>query len=304
MNKNKFNWNISILVIFVLLASSLIWILSTNFIRDLLNYNDTISNHYKLYYLSKAWLETSLTQIFNNWIWFENTINSWDDIVISNINCNNTCNFSSKIKWTSSYISNSIQEQNLCNNPIILNTWESIIMPLFKQINSWSNFSKLTTSPQYKNMAVYIPNIQLENITVNKILTIWIFIISWEQLLEDWLFIQTWSTDNNNIISDFLQSFSNYASNIEIWWNNLNNLYKNINSQLKSFLIFWNSENNQNISFCVKINPNQNPYEEIKLPTQSFHINSISNKNQNSMWLEAFLKQPIPQFLIHTYLNL
>lgn len=304
MNKNKFNWNISILVIFVLLASSLIWILSTNFIRDLLNYNDTISNHYKLYYLSKAWLETSLTQIVNNWIWFENTINSWDDIVVSNIECNNTCNFSSRIKWTSNYISNSIQEQNWCNNPIILNTWESIIIPLFKQINSWSNFNKLTTNPQYKNMALYVPNIQLENITVNKILTIWMFVISWEQLLEDWLFIQTWSTDNSNIISDFLQSFSNYASNIEIWWNNLNNLYKNINSQLKSFLIFWNSENNQNISFCIKINPNQNPYEEITLATQSFHINSISNKNQNSIWLEAFLKQPIPQFLIHTYLNL
>ncbi|MCF7834955.1 hypothetical protein K9M48_02770 [Candidatus Gracilibacteria bacterium] len=302
--KNNLNGNISILVIFVLLASSLIGILSTNFIRDLFNYNNTISNHYKGYYLSKAGLELSLTEISNNGIGFENKVNTGDDIILSNFDCANNCNFLTEIKGTSNYISNSIQAQSGCNSPIILNTGESIIIPLFKQINTGSNFEKLTTTLQYQNIAQYMTNINLENITANRELSIGIFIISGDQLLENGLFIQTGSTNNNNIINSFLQSFINYASNIEIGGNTLNNLYIDNNSSLKSFLIFGNSMENNDISFCIKISPNLNPYQEITFPTQSFYIKSIANINTSSIGLEALLKQAIPQFLIHTYLDL
>jgi hypothetical protein len=310
MDKNRFihtkinnRGNISILVIFILIASSLIWILTTNYIKDLMQYNNIIYGYYKSYYLSKAWLELSLTEIWKNWIWFENTINTWDNIISWNFICQN-CNFNSSISWNSSFFSKNTWTDSGCDNPIALNTWESFILPLFKQINNWSNFQKLTTFPIFKNMADKIANIELEDISTNKEITIWIFVMSWEDILQDWVFVKTWATNNPNIITNFLSEFETYATNILLWNYNLWYAYKDSSLWLKSFLIFGNStDNQQSISFCINIKPTIWIADHITLPTSTFYIKSIWNNIEKTIWLEAFLKQPIPEFLIHTYLG-
>ena len=310
MNKNIFKyvrinnrWNISILVIFVLIASSLIWILTTNYIKDLMQYNNIVYWYYKSYYLSKAWLEISLAEISNNWVWFENIINTWDSVISWNFTCKN-CSFYSSILWSSNYFSKSILTDSGCSLPISLNTWESFILPLFKQINNWTNYQKLTNYPTYQNMANKIPNIQLDNISTNKEITIWIFIMSWEDILQDWVFIKTWSTNNPNIIANFLIEFETYATNILLWNYNLWYAYKDSSLWLKSFLLLGNSTDNQeSISFCINIKPTIWIPDHITLPTSTFYIKSIWNNQEKTIWLEAFLKQPIPDFLIHTYLG-
>ncbi len=296
--------NISILVIFILIASSLIWILTTNYVRDLMQYNNIIYWYYKSYYLSKAWLETSLTEISQNWIWFENVISSWDNIISWNFICKN-CNFNSNISWNSSYFSKNTWTDSGCNNPISLNTWESFILPLFKQINIWTNYQKLTTQPTYENMADKITNIKLKNISPNKEITMWIFIMSWLDILQDWVFVKTWSTNNINIIDSFLNEFNTYASNISVWNYTLSNAYINSSLWLKSFLLFGNTTDNQQaISFCIKIEPTLWLSQNINLPTSTFYIKNFWNSIEKTIWLEAFLKQPIPEFLSHTYLGL
>ncbi len=293
-------WNISILVLFILIASSLIWILSTNYIRELMEYNNIIHGYYKSYYLSKAWLEISLTQIQNNWVWFENTINTWDDIVQSNFLCKN-CNLYTSISWNSNSFSLNTRTDTWCNNPISLNTWQSFILPLFRQINLGTNYDKLINSPTYKNMADKLPNIKLKTPSPNKEITIWIIIMSWSDILQDWIFIKTWSTNNPNIINDFKNSFEVYWSNIPIWLSNLSNEYKKHSSLLKSFIILWNTKEFQtSINFCVDIQPTLwiNEY----LPTSTFYIKGIWKYWTKTISLESFLKQPIPDFLSHTYL--
>lgn len=297
-------WNISILVIFILIASSLIWILTTNYIRDLMQYNNIIFGYYKSYYLSKAWLELSLAEISQNWIWFENIINSWDNIISWNFICKN-CNFNSNISWNSNYFSKNTWTDSGCTNQISLNTWESFILPLFKQINNWTNYEKLTTQATYKNMADKITNIKFENLSPNKELTMGIFVISWSDILQDWVFVKTWSTNNPNIINDFLNWFNTYANNVSVWSYTLLNAYTNTTLSLKSFLLFGNTTDNQQaISFCIKIQPPMWLWSIITLPTSTFYIKSIWNNFEKTIGLEAFLKQPIPEFLIHTYLGL
>lgn len=310
MNKKIFpvvkinRWNISILVIFVLIASSLIWILTTNYIKDLMQYNNIIYGYYKSYYLSKAGLELQLSEIAQNWIWFENTIQTWDNIVSWNFLCKN-CKFNSSILWNAKYFSKNIRKDSGCTNPIVLNTWESFILPLFKQINSWTNYKKLTTLPIYQNMANQAWEIKLEHTSPsNWELTIWIFIMSWEDILQDWVFVKTLTINYPNIINDFLNSFNTYATNILVWNYTLSNAYTNTAMGLKSFLLFGNTkENQQALSFCINI---QQPWllHAITLPTNTFYIKSIWNNLEKTIGLEAFLKQPIPEFLIHTYLGL
>jgi len=298
------NWNISILVILILVASSLIWILTTNYIKDLMQYNNIINWYYKSYYLSKAWLELSLTEISNNDIWFENTINSWSNIISWNFICKN-CNLNSNISWNSNYFSKNTWTDSGCNNPISLNTWESFILPLFKQINTWTNYQKLTTLATYQNMADKIQNIVFQNISPNKEITIWIFIMSGSDILQDWVFIKTWSTNNPNIINDFLSAFNTYAMNISVWNYTLSNAYTINALGLKSFLLLGNTKDNQQaISFCLKLQAPMWLSQIITLPTSTFYIKSIWNNIEKTIWIEAFLKQPIPEFLSHTYLEL
>jgi len=309
MNKNIFKhknsrikWNISILVIFVLIASSLIWILTTNYIRDLMQYNDIIHWYYKSYYLAKAWLEISLTQIWQNWIWFENTINTWNNIVSWNLICKN-CSFNSEILWNSDYFSQNTRTESWCITPISLKTGESIILPLFKQVNTWTNYQKLTNSPIYQNMADKISQIQFQNTIPSQEITIWIVIISWQNLLQDGIFVKTGIINDPNIINTFLSNFHNYWANITVWIIPLSTAYK-ASPTLKSFLIFGNTKQWQDsVNFCIKIQPQLRPISLIKLPDQTFYIKSIWNNIEKTVWLEAFFKQPIPGFLSHTSLE-
>jgi hypothetical protein len=102
-----------------------------------------------------------------------------------------------------------------------------------------------------------------------------------------------------------LAAFNAYATNISIWSYTLLNAYTIDSLWLNSFLLFGNTtETQQAISFCVKIEPLVWLPNIITLPTSTFYIKSIWNNIEKTIWLEAFLKQPIPEFLIHTYLGL
>jgi len=76
LSMKKKSGNISILVIFVLLASSLLGILSMNFVQQMMKQSAVVHNYYKAYYLSKAGLEISLAQVASRDIGFEYIISN------------------------------------------------------------------------------------------------------------------------------------------------------------------------------------------------------------------------------------
>jgi hypothetical protein len=81
--------NISLLVIFVLLASSLIALLAMNQIQHLLSYGAMTNNYFRAHYLAKAGLELALTETSLREAGFQmgeqQGILSGDAVVISNV---------------------------------------------------------------------------------------------------------------------------------------------------------------------------------------------------------------------------
>jgi hypothetical protein len=77
--------NISLLVIFVLLASSLIALLTMHQIQNLMSYGATTSNYFRAYYLAKAGLELALTEANIREAGFEMEVLSGDAIVAENV---------------------------------------------------------------------------------------------------------------------------------------------------------------------------------------------------------------------------
>ncbi|MDR3168989.1 MAG: hypothetical protein LBU27_04455 [Candidatus Peribacteria bacterium] len=59
---SRYRGNISLLVIFILLGSSLIALLAMSQLRNLITYGATTSNYFKAYYLAKAGLELAITE--------------------------------------------------------------------------------------------------------------------------------------------------------------------------------------------------------------------------------------------------
>ena len=73
--------NISLLVILILLASSVISLLSINQIQRLLTYWNMTFNYFRAFYLAKAWTELWLTEVYNSGDGFNHSI-SGDNLII------------------------------------------------------------------------------------------------------------------------------------------------------------------------------------------------------------------------------
>ena len=74
IRNKKFKGNISLLVILILLASSVIALLSISQIQHLITYWNMTFNYFRAFYLAKAWTELGLTEVYNRENWFEDEI--------------------------------------------------------------------------------------------------------------------------------------------------------------------------------------------------------------------------------------
>jgi hypothetical protein len=81
---------------FVLLASSLIGILTINFVQQMVANTSRINAYYKSYYLAKAGIELGLTEIKSRGIGFEINHSSGADIIKQNFVCGDHCFFESR----------------------------------------------------------------------------------------------------------------------------------------------------------------------------------------------------------------
>ena len=143
----KLKGNVSLLIILVLLASSVIALLSINQIQHLLTYWNTTFNYFRSFYLAKAWTELGLTEVYNRDNGFENSVESWNKIVTENLVWLYTWfnpYFDMQIESNFKYLTNDIRYTNKCDNDneIVLGVWSWIVLPLFKDITGESDINK------------------------------------------------------------------------------------------------------------------------------------------------------------------
>ncbi len=298
----KKRWNISILVIFVLLASSLLGILSMNFVQQMMKQSAVVNSYYKAYYLSKAWIELGLVQISYRGIWFEYAVHTWDAIVRDNFFSGFDFRLSTTISGTASLLSKKFRQGSGCESPYVLSGGDSLIVPLFREIYSWAVAGTFDTWINYQNLADLFKRdkIQIENISSPDKVTFGLLILSGDELYENGVFFRSWSLSTSSL-NEFKTAFENYMTEID---RNFVNYYGSSQLIENGFKIYFMISNTASAdqSFCVQTI--SNPLETVDvLPTDTFFLESQASYGDQSVALDASYAQPIPSFLFSTYSN-
>jgi len=290
IGESKLKWNVAIMVILILLACSLMWILSLNFLNNLISYTDDTYGYYKSYYIAKAWLELSLTEIDNTDVWFSKLIDSWNAIN-ANFNCL-WCYFISNLQWKSSFISDEFWLNENCDNGTSLKipAWWSITLPMFydNSINFGEliSYSNCLSWNNCENLLVGMTGLTLVSGDNTKQLGIWLVFLD----------------DDYNISSKYLYMKNDLPMYNNIFLNYFNKFKAHYNSDYEymnylPYLILSNPDLDVEVSFCIKDNNGR------ERPTQKYFISSRGNYNWRVVWLQAIYQQPTPSFLINPYLD-
>ncbi len=286
-------WNISILVIFVLLASSLIWILTMNFVKQMVSYTNDMYSYNKSYYHAKAGLELALVEIDNAGIWFSNKVRAGDDIFVDNFDCNN-CEFDIEIVWKTQYLSDRFWMWSGCNddNAFVLNGGESIILPLFTQSYTESNFAVFNDEIDYnRDILKYIDHLQfINNQDYQGVFNLWLIVLLDWEIQKDLLFMKSFD-GSKDMFQDYFEAYEDYYGD---------NILQNPNYLM--YLVFSNIEE-ESASFCVHMDDVNVAWKEIEvdLATAKFFVKSIWTYLDKTIGLSAIYGQPIPAFLSSAY---
>lgn len=279
-------WNISILVIFVLLASSLLGVLSMNFIQSMMKQSATTYNYYQSYYLAKAGVELGLTELGHRGVGFEQTFAD-SGFVQKNFLCGKRCDLTFALSWTSSYLSQQFRTDTTCKFPFVLSGGGSLIIPVFKDIFSWSLSDGFSQKISYQNL---YKELRKANIipSADSPVTFGMVVLSWEELASDGIFFQSGSLDG--WLQSFLTAFDTQFREPQ----GISSLDRRDISPYRFFFMISNPSD-KDISFCVNV-----PWA---LPTQQYYLQSQWTYDSQKLWLEAIYKQPIPDFLLNGYLS-
>lgn len=282
----KKKWNISILVIFVLLASSLLGVLAMNFIQSMMKQSATVYNYYQSYYLAKAWTELALAELGHRGVGFEQTFSD-PNFLTGNFLCAGRCSMSFGLSWTSTNLSQQFWTDELCQSPFSLTKWASLILPVFRDTSDHDLPGNFASGVTYINLFPILDTLQLVvKAWSQKTITFGLLILSWEELASNGIFFRTGSLSDPDL-SAFIDDATAYVVKQSIH-------YTKPDLSERFFFMISNSSSS-NISFCLTA---QKP-----LPTQQYYIKSRWTYDRQKLGLEAVYKQPIPDFLLNGYLN-
>lgn len=292
IRNKRLKGNVSLLVILILLASSVIGLLSISQIQHLLTYWDMTFNYFRAFYLAKAWTELGLTEIYNRENWFEDEIknNKMDDdsinfqeIIKNNFMWPDNKYESAKPYFDMKIVSNfdSIVDdvrKNECNdNKITLkgkseksgkeSPWEGIVLQLFKDETSW--LDKILKFDYIEGIK-WLDNNQVKGFNFDQT-------IEWKLML--WLFSYDNKWDMTNIIvkeqNDLKNFLEDNAENIS--WTRRYLSIKNI----------WD----QDVIFCIN-----NTWWSKKIPYSHYLVTVRGNYADMEVWLQSVVKKDFPSW--------
>ena len=276
IRNRRLKGNVSLLVIFILLASSVIALLSINQIQRLLTYGNMTFNYFRAFYLAKAWTELGLTEVYYREAWFEQTINSWDAIVTENfwIYTGFNTHFTMNISWNFQYLTDDVRYTNECDeeNMITLGTGEWIMLSLFVDETSWLN-KILSSSENDDNIQPLTPE------KINKIdfcKNVWNF--------KFWIFAYEWWDMIDIIVKDW--------NDLNTFWNipEVSKFLNDYKGKRRKYLTIKNSWN-EPVSFCISWMWN--------IPYSDSLITVRGNYGDMEVWLQSVVKKEVPSWSLN-----
>jgi len=231
LKNKKLKGNISLLIILILLASSVIALLAINQIQNLMTYWNMTYNYFRAHYIAKAWLELWLTEVYNREDWFSTSINSWDSINTGNFvwwfnGLSDHLDEWESLTWYSwfepyftmtitgsfNYLTNDITNSNNCtdDNKIVLWTGEWLVIALFTDTTEWS-INKIINSKTWDSSVLNnVKNLTMEGRVWKNEYTFWFFTFDNERnntnvLVETWTdlssFVDILDIDNKSYLT-------------------------------------------------------------------------------------------------------
>ena len=263
LRNKKLKGNVSLLIILVLLASSVIALLSINQIQRLLTYWNMTFNYFRAFYIAKAGTELWLTEVYYREAWFQQTINSGDAVVTENlvwVYSGFNPYFTMDIEWQFKYLTDDVRYTDKCDddNKITLGTWEWIMLSLFTDETAW--FDDILSE---KSTIKAINNVEKLRMSSK-----------W-----DWLMFWLFSYDKNGYTMNSI---------IVEKWNDVNEFLSRNISKVKGdrrYLTIKNSWN-ETVSFCISWKWN--------IPYSDSLITVRWNYWDMEVWLQSVVKKNAP----------
>ena len=263
LRNKKLKGNVSLLIILVLLASSVIALLSINQIQRLLTYWNMTFNYFRAFYIAKAGTELWLTEVYYREAWFQQTINSGDAVVTENlvwVYSGFNPYFTMDIEWQFKYLTDDVRYTDKCDddNKITLGTWEWIMLSLFTDETAW--FDDILSE---KSTIKAINNVEKLRMSSK-----------W-----DWLMFWLFSYDKNGYTMNSI---------IVEKWNDVNEFLSRNISKVKGdrrYLTIKNSWN-ETVSFCISWKWN--------IPYSDSLITVRWNYWDMEVWLQSVVKKNVP----------
>lgn len=279
IRNKKLKGNVSLLVIFILLASSVISLLSINQIQHLLSYGNMTFNYFRAFYLAKAGTELWLTEVYNRGNGFEHHVESGSAIVAWNLLSGYEWfepHFNMTITGRFTTLTNDIRNSE-CNdeNKIRLTSWAWIMLSLFNDDTEQSldkilsgDYIKITKLSDYTQLSLNWNNSEL---------TFALFAYKkdneWFEYMSD-IVVHTWTS---------LSSFFNKAD--------VTDFITKSNSIDKKYLTIKNSWT-EDVEFCISMNDEPIPYSD-SLITVFWHYGDME------VWLQSIVKKWVPDWTLN-----
>jgi hypothetical protein len=274
MSKHRIQGNILFIVMFMLLLSSLIWLLIVNYVRQIFSSNALFYNYYQAYYLANAGIEMGLTKIKHRGYGFEDAISSGSDInQLRNCKfkpCHNVYN----IQANHTIVSDTITQPETCNNHYryTKQPWQNLIVPLFGDMASQSEQGPFPR--QYKSLTSQeITSIVLHASGNNLKYALGLLLAN-----PQGEFV-------NSVVHIYQQDKVMLNSLTSSWDLYTDNILSQIDSKNQGFLIVSNLSD-QPLGLCIASNTN--------LPTSSVLLSSQGHYRDSIVSLQAIKQVAIP----------
>ena len=279
IRNKRLKGNISLLVIIILLASSVISLLSINQIQRLITYWNQTFNYFRAFYLAKAWTELGLTEVYHRGDGFDNRVETGSYIVTWNLlpeYSGFNPYFDMTITGSFSTLTNDIRKPGCSWNTIRLTSWAWIMLSLFDDnLSNTNDINEILSDYSWVNS---LSGDDIKKLNFKDVSRQW----SPVNYFTFWLFDYSddWNMDNivvetGSILQDFLGG--NISS---MRWTRRYLTIKNPGT--------WDEV----VEFCITMDDKLIPYSD-SLITVFWHYGDME------VWLQSIVKKWVPDWTLN-----
>ena len=283
IGNKRLKGNISLLVILILLASSVISLLSINQILHLMTYGNMTFNYFRAFYLAKAWTELWLTEVYNRGDGFSHKVLSGSTIVSWNLLSGYEWfepHFEMTITGSFATLTNDIRNPDCSWNKIRLTSWAWIMLSLFDdRLSHTSNIKEILSDYSW-----------VSELNDNFIKNIWFKDIHWEwwtvNYFTFWLFDYSDAWDMDNIVVESGNNLQQFLTD-HISSTNWSRRYLTIKNPGT-----WDEV----AEFCITM-------ENKLIPYSNFLITVFWHYGDMEVWIQSVVKKWVPDWTLNVLDN-